>query len=519
MTKTPNYVFDTDDVLCHHGIPNQRWGHRRFQNEDGSLTPEGRERYGVDKARSKADAQKAKARISYNTQKYKADLKSKAQRDKDKRAAKEERNRIREAEKTARIQKKEQAKTDTKGQAKFKLGKTKNMSDEDLQKAVDRLKLQAEYNKSYVLATQPNSALAKADRFFEGPTGKAALEISKAVLPQIASSATTAILTSKLKYANKEDRDYKLAETEKKRADAEKVRAEVSEKNVDIEKKKYELENTKEKDKIEAERSTWRFDKEKDDASYERAKDSYKFKSEMLDAAAKRKMEISKHNHEVDNADRKAKTEDDIARTNQAIAVKNARQEAEWKKKEMEGFDTKDGGITRHHTGKLERDADQRALDTHYENEHRQAELNKTHALNNQEVIAKQIANQQASANVRNTEAQTESIRTQSANARASNKATNDQIRANTRYTNAQAESIRAETANKRASNKPTYRIVPSDSKTANDQPRRSPFVKKQQESMYKAAAKNLKNQGYTLEEIANRFNVSIYTIEKLLYK
>ena len=225
MTKTPNYVFDTDDVLCHHGIPNQRWGHRRFQNEDGSLTPEGRERYGVDKARSKADAQKAKARISYNTQKYKADLKSKAQRDKDKRAAKEERNRIREAEKTARIQKKEQAKTDTKGQAKFKLGKTKNMSDEDLQKAVDRLKLQAEYNKSYVLATQPNSALAKADRFFEGPTGKAALEISKAVLPQIASSATTAILTSKLKYANKEDREKAEAEIEKNKASAERERA------------------------------------------------------------------------------------------------------------------------------------------------------------------------------------------------------------------------------------------------------------------------------------------------------
>lgn len=225
MIKKPNYVFDTDDELYHWGIPGQRWGHRRFQNEDGSLTPEGRERYGVDEARSKSNVQKAKARISYNTQKYKADLKSKAQREKDRRAAKEERNRIREAEKTARIQKKEQAKTDTKGQAKFKLGRTKNMSDEDLQKAVDRLNLQAEYNKSYVLATQPNSALAKADRFFEGPTGKAALEISKAVLPALATAATNKILESSLKYHNKLDREKAEAEIEKNKASAERERA------------------------------------------------------------------------------------------------------------------------------------------------------------------------------------------------------------------------------------------------------------------------------------------------------
>lgn len=225
MTKTPNYVFDTDDEICHWGIPGQKWGNRRFQNEDGSLTPEGRERYGVSEARSKSDAQKAKARISYNTQKYKADLKSKAQREKDRRAAKEERNRIREAEKTARIQKKEQAKTDTKGQNKVKFGRTKNMSDEDLQKAVDRLKLQAEYNKSYVLATQPNSALVKADRFFEGPTGKAALEISKAVLPAVATAATNKILDSSLKYHNKLDREKAEAEIEKNKASAERERA------------------------------------------------------------------------------------------------------------------------------------------------------------------------------------------------------------------------------------------------------------------------------------------------------
>lgn len=35
-----------DGELYHHGILGQKWGIRRYQNEDGSLTEEGRQRYG-----------------------------------------------------------------------------------------------------------------------------------------------------------------------------------------------------------------------------------------------------------------------------------------------------------------------------------------------------------------------------------------------------------------------------------------------------------------------------------------
>ena len=35
----------SQEILEHHGIKGQKWGVRRYQNEDGTLTPEGKERY------------------------------------------------------------------------------------------------------------------------------------------------------------------------------------------------------------------------------------------------------------------------------------------------------------------------------------------------------------------------------------------------------------------------------------------------------------------------------------------
>lgn len=40
------YIKYTDE-LYHHGIKGQRWGIRRYQNPDGSLTAEGQKRYGI----------------------------------------------------------------------------------------------------------------------------------------------------------------------------------------------------------------------------------------------------------------------------------------------------------------------------------------------------------------------------------------------------------------------------------------------------------------------------------------
>lgn len=58
------YSFLREEDLMHHGIKGQKWGVRRFQNEDGSLTAAGRKRYGyLEKA---ADIAKKVSMVAQN---------------------------------------------------------------------------------------------------------------------------------------------------------------------------------------------------------------------------------------------------------------------------------------------------------------------------------------------------------------------------------------------------------------------------------------------------------------------
>lgn len=58
--------YKQQDYLEHHGILGQKWGIRRFQNKDGSLTSQGKKRYDTGKAELSEDAKKLKNSDKYN---------------------------------------------------------------------------------------------------------------------------------------------------------------------------------------------------------------------------------------------------------------------------------------------------------------------------------------------------------------------------------------------------------------------------------------------------------------------
>lgn len=55
-------MYNDASYLAHHGTLGQKWGNRRYQNLDGSLTSLGREHYGIGPARGSKEAKREKAK-------------------------------------------------------------------------------------------------------------------------------------------------------------------------------------------------------------------------------------------------------------------------------------------------------------------------------------------------------------------------------------------------------------------------------------------------------------------------
>lgn len=60
--------------LVHHGIKGQKWGVRRFQNEDGSLTSAGRKRYDSEGIKVSRAAKRSYKMADFYNQMYKEDV-------------------------------------------------------------------------------------------------------------------------------------------------------------------------------------------------------------------------------------------------------------------------------------------------------------------------------------------------------------------------------------------------------------------------------------------------------------
>lgn len=76
MTNKNTYIYYGNE-LKHWGILGMHWGVRRYQNEDGTLTPEGQKRYGVKTA---AETRKLSYSKKYETLKNKKDRSKKEEK-------------------------------------------------------------------------------------------------------------------------------------------------------------------------------------------------------------------------------------------------------------------------------------------------------------------------------------------------------------------------------------------------------------------------------------------------------
>jgi hypothetical protein len=64
------YRIVKSDELAHHGILGMKWGVRRYQNPDGSLTAEGKKRYGSEAGLYKSQAKKEAKKSVKNLAKF-----------------------------------------------------------------------------------------------------------------------------------------------------------------------------------------------------------------------------------------------------------------------------------------------------------------------------------------------------------------------------------------------------------------------------------------------------------------
>lgn len=184
------FEWNDGNYLAHHGVPEQKWGIRRYQYEDGSLTPLGREHYGIgpkrenwgDKTREKEAKKTGSLLDSYKQHrkdKKRADNLKKARAAKQKKA--EDAKRAEEEAKKAEAKKiederiakenaaaeKERIRTVIRsGTAEEVLNELNNLSNAQLQEAYDRLQNESKIRGMLPKAPKEQRKIDKMASFF-----------------------------------------------------------------------------------------------------------------------------------------------------------------------------------------------------------------------------------------------------------------------------------------------------------------------------------------------------------------
>ena len=163
-----------ENELMHWGIKGMKWGVRRYQNKDGSLTPAGKKRYDKEMAKLKEEEKIAKNKLKTQAKLNKRD------------------------EKRKEVEALKRGKPIAKNTKKPSKPSVKDMSDEELRQTVNRLLMEQQYAK---LNPQQVSAGQKfVKKVMNDVVAPAATEVGKNVLKDAMTKAVkNASETSKKK--------------------------------------------------------------------------------------------------------------------------------------------------------------------------------------------------------------------------------------------------------------------------------------------------------------------------------
>lgn len=145
-----------ENELMHWGIKGMKWGVRRYQNKDGSLTPAGKKRYDKEMAKLKEEEKIAKNKLKTQAKLNKLD------------------------EKRKEVEALKSGKPIAKSTKQHSKPSVKDMSDEELRQTVNRLLMEQQYAK---LNPQQVSAGQKfVKKVMNDVVAPAATEVGKNVL-------------------------------------------------------------------------------------------------------------------------------------------------------------------------------------------------------------------------------------------------------------------------------------------------------------------------------------------------
>ena len=157
----------SDDELYHYGIKGQKWGVRRFQNSDGSLTNAGKKRYGTQENFEK----------QYPIDKKKSDISTINSGREAARNAKEINRNLKEIEREKLSKKQKKVNTQIEEAAR---DDARRMSDQELREAVNRLNMEENYTRMMANRNYIDVGESAASKFMDKATK--ALVVTEAAL-------------------------------------------------------------------------------------------------------------------------------------------------------------------------------------------------------------------------------------------------------------------------------------------------------------------------------------------------